>query len=392
MDEDSKKEASTIKRIAEQWRKSLEGVKEVEFIDDQDEKSELERFLSRLTNELSPPQNNLNECSRSRSFFPSFLHDHEYQVAQRLKKQLLAEYHGVFLEDIFPGIEIETDDGPCFNIQSQEKVVFNVFSQNQTRNKILSDLKLIYGIGKVKEQKLKVEGYRSIEDLVDHPRFGSTASDFLIPFIEKDYNTIVKQVIDCYWVSSSHPLFFYSSGFFQKENFAIIDIETLGLFSRPIILFGIAKVRDSSIEVNQLLLRDVEEEPAALRVVQNLLDEETIFISYNGRSFDVPYINQRLAFYGINPSFNNLHFDLLHFARRAWKDLVPNCQLTTLEEHLLNIHRENDVPSALIPDFYDTYRQENNIGPLVPIIKHNKQDLMSLAYLFSKLQEEWEND
>lgn len=392
MDEDSKKEDPAINRIAERWRKSLEGVEELEIISDQDEKSGFESFLSKLTSESPTMQNNLGTSSRARSYFPGFLYDQEYQVAQQLKEQLLIEYQEKRLEDIFPGIEIETEDGTCFNIQSEEKATFNILSPDKTRNKILSDLKLIYGIGKVKEQKLRVEGYQSIEDLVDHPRFGSHAKNFLVPFTEHDYNTIVEQVMDCYWVSSSHPLVFYSSGFFQKENFAIVDIETLGLFSRPIILFGIAKVKNTSIEVNQLLLRDVDEEPAALSALQDLVNEETIFISYNGRAFDIPYINQRMTFYGIGPGFNNLHFDLLHFARRAWNELVPNCQLTTLEEYLLDIHRENDVPSALVPDFYDTYRQQNNIGPLVPIIEHNKQDLMSLAYIFSKLQEEWGND
>jgi len=30
-----------------------------------------------------------------------------------------------------------------------------------------------------------------------------------------------------------------------------------------------------------------------------------------------------------------------------------------------------------------------NVGPLVPIVEHNKQDLLSLGSLFSKLFEEW---
>ncbi|MHA1146538.1 MAG: ribonuclease H-like domain-containing protein, partial [Candidatus Helarchaeota archaeon] len=80
-------------------------------------------------------------------------------------------------------------------------------------------------------------------------------------------------------------------------------------------------------------------------------------------------------------------FDLLHFSRRAWKDMLPNCKLSTLETCLLGLEREIDLPSALVPEFYETYSKEQNPGPLVPIVEHNKQDLISLVCIFSKLRE-----
>jgi len=49
------------------------------------------------------------------------------------------------------------------------------------------------------------------------------------------------------------------------------------------------------------------------------------------------------------------------------------------------MEREDDVPSALVPDLYLTYRKKNNIGPLIPIIEHNRQDIITLARILSKL-------
>jgi uncharacterized protein YprB with RNaseH-like and TPR domain len=82
------------------------------------------------------------------------------------------------------------------------------------------------------------------------------------------------------------------------------------------------------------------------------------------------------------------HFDLLHFARRALKSKINNCRLETVEKYL-DIDRGVNVPGALVPDFYQTYLTTGNVGPLVAIVEHNKQDLVTLATLFSRLYEEW---
>ena len=107
------------------------------------------------------------------------------------------------------------------------------------------------------------------------------------------------------------------------------------------------------------------------------------------------YIYAFLAFvnivyiYGMDASLNNPHFDLLHFTRRALRSKLENCRLETVEQYL-GLKRGINIPSGLVPHFYQTYLKTRNIGPLVPILEHNKQDLLTLACLFSKLYEEWD--
>jgi uncharacterized protein YprB with RNaseH-like and TPR domain len=36
----------------------------------------------------------------------------------------------------------------------------------------------------------------------------------------------------------------------------------------------------------------------------------------------------------------------------------------------------------MVPEFYETYLRTQNCGPLVPIVDHNRQDVVSLALLF----------
>ena len=167
--------------------------------------------------------------------------------------------------------------------------------------------------------------------------------------------------------SRSNPLLHYSAGFCSNQGFAIVDIETLGLSERPIILLGIAKPEKGRVCVTQFLLRDISEEASALWALASLLKSGVTLITYNGRCFDVPYIRQRLAYYGMDGQVDNLHFDLLPFTRRALRSKLADCKLKTVEKYL-NISRGVDVPGALVPHFYDTYVRTKNVGPLVPIV------------------------
>lgn len=87
---------------------------------------------------------------------------------------------------------------------------------------------------------------------------------------------------------------------------------------------------------------------------------------------------------------NKHHLDLLHFSRRAWKAKMPNCQLQTIEKHLFNFEREDDVPSSMVPSFYKTYNETGNIGPLIPIVEHNREDVVTLARILSSLHKQWD--
>ena len=150
----------------------------------------------------------------------------------------------------------------------------------------------------------------------------------------------------------------------------------------------LAKIRKKSIHTNQFLLRYILDEPSAIWAFTMKIQKNCSLISYNGRSFDIPYVQQRLAYYGIHSPIDNPHFDLLHFTRRALKHKLRNCRLDTVEEYL-EIGRGINIPGALVPDFYQTYLKTGNVGPLVAIVEHNRQDLVTLATLFSRLYEEW---
>lgn len=356
-----KKKIKIFERIGKKWRESVDRVREYEIID--------------------------FEETTDWGFIQTHIFGFEYRKAQRLKQKLMEKYEGKNVEDVISGEEIETEKGRFYQVLNRNKVRFIKPDFTEVGENILSNLKLIYGIGDVTERVLKEEGYKTINDLKSHPRFGSEACNFLELFEICDTYRLMNWIGR--WFSKSHPLVLCVSGLHQKEDFVFLDIETMGLFGRPIILFGIAKVSGEDILVHQYLLRDIREEAGALAKTISHFEGNIVLVTFNGRTFDIPFIKERLAYYGMRADIEKPNFDLLHFSRRAWREKLPNCRLTTVEKYLLGIERKDDVPSALVPEFYATYLRTGNPGPLIPILEHNKQDLISLAHIFSKLWEEW---
>ncbi len=194
---------------------------------------------------------------------------------------------------------------------------FKKVSYEESRRIIISDLKVLSGIGPVRELALRQQGYKTIKDLIEHPIWQNEARKFMEMVDKKEVNLAQKWLWQRF--PKSHPFLHYLAGFCQDQDFAIVDIETLGLSERPIILLGIAKIDGDKICTSQFLLRDIPDEPGAIWALVSQLEPKSSLITYNGRSFDIPYIKQRLAYYGLECSLDNPHFDVLHFTRQSIK-------------------------------------------------------------------------
>ncbi len=317
-----------------------------------------------------------------------WIYTSEFDEALKLKTELLTKFEGKSLEETIPGKILSNEHGMCYCVSQEHDVPFKKASPKESRRVLLSELRILPGIGPARERTLRQQGCRSIEDLTGHAKWRKPANEFLRLVESKDVSALQLQLRRS--LPKSHPLSHYLAGFCRNEDFAIIDIETMGLFGRPIILVGAANVAKKGIRTRQFLVRDVSEEACALCEFVSNLKSDSVFVSFNGRCFDVPFIRERLSFYGLGLEqvFENPHFDVLHFTRRALGSKLANCRLETVEKYL-GIQRGINIPGALVPEFYDTYQRSGNVGPLVAIVEHNKQDLVTLAQLFCSLYQEW---
>lgn len=305
---------------------------------------------------------------------------------EELRSRLIDENKESSMDEVFNGEILETAHGSCYKISDSRKLKLNTLPKSKAKSNLLRDLKIIKGIGNSKEQKLISEGYLTVEDLQKHPTYSGEACKIVELLDEGDTNTITSYVTCRY--PKSHPSALYSSCFSSDDNFLFMDIETLGLKAVPLILIGVSRVENKKITVDQFLLRDLKDEVSALEAFNSTVDNDTIFVSFNGQTFDLPYIKDRLRYHNLKPDLNRNHLDLMHFSRRAWKNHLPNCKLQTIEKHLFDFEREDDVPSSMVPSFYKTYLQTGNIGPLIPIVEHNREDVITLARILSRLHTE----
>jgi hypothetical protein len=105
-------------------------------------------------------------------------------------------------------------------------------------------------------------------------------------------------------------------------------------------------------------------------------------ITYNGRTYDQPLLETRFRMNRQRPPFSALeHFDLLFGARRLWNLRFDSCRLVDLENQILGVERQGDLPGEMIPYFYFEYLRTHEIFRLMPIFHHNAVDILTLACL-----------
>lgn len=341
---------------------------------------EQENYYQRmLANSISSKNPSEEAKKRARRKSPLFFED--------LKEKLLSNYEGKKLTDIENSKVISTDFGETLEITTKEKIDFKI-EDNDFRNQMNHNLKLLPKIGIKTEQNLKDRGYDTIESLKGHDKYGNVASNFLNKIEDMSFHETMDLLDSNRYSKRCRDNLLKCISLTDCENFKFMDIETKGLSNVPVILIGVAEIKGSNIITSQYFLRDYPEESVVLEAYLSHLDEDSVHVTFNGKSFDLPFINNRCIYNRINANLDLPHLDLMHFAKNLWADKLPNFKLQTIEQEFFGIERDDDVPGQYIPGYYDTYLSENNIGPIVPIIEHNRQDIVSLAAFLEKMYED----
>jgi uncharacterized protein YprB with RNaseH-like and TPR domain len=174
---------------------------------------------------------------------------------------------------------------------------------------------------------------------------------------------------------------------YNLESFAFLDTETTGLFGGTgtyTFLIGVGHYEADQFLLTQFFMRDPSDEPAILIALEELLSAYKSLVTFNGKAFDIPLLKTRFITRGWrNPLVDFAHLDLLHLARRLWKDRLPSRTLGNLEVQILGITRTTeDIPGWMIPEIYFEFLRSGDPQPLKNVIYHNAMDVLSLASLF----------
>ncbi len=160
-----------------------------------------------------------------------------------------------------------------------------------------------------------------------------------------------------------------------------LDAETTGFSNTPLFLLGIMYFDGESFIVDQLFARDYSEEADLLHYFSEIAPKFDILITFNGKSFDAPFIRDRMIYHRKPFEWTQTHVDILHHARRRWKGELPDCKLQTLESYICQRRRVGDVPGALVPEVYREFVRNGDTRLLADVFHHNALDLITLAEL-----------
>ncbi|KXG74226.1 ribonuclease H-like domain-containing protein [Thermotalea metallivorans] len=173
---------------------------------------------------------------------------------------------------------------------------------------------------------------------------------------------------------------------FQDLSFAMFDIETTGLNPEysQVILIGILYVQEERIAIRQLFCTHRNEEKILLETFQNEIKNFDMLLSYNGDTFDIPFLNKRFQYHHIPCKIESYkNFDLLRFVRKQKEILnLQDCKLKSVEKSL-GIHRKDILSGKESVELYNLFENNRNSHLKKLILLHNYDDL----YYFSKCLE-----
>lgn len=286
-----------------------------------------------------------------------------------------------------PGACVSTPYGTCLFFEVEVPLRLALPSPMEAQARLSQALALVYGIGPVREAILKARGH-TIFDLARHPLFGRDAAFWAEALIQRDLSRLCQGI--CRWYSASHPLLLHLAALAEESELVFLDVESMGLSTLPVFLVGVGRVRlrEGKLLVRQFLARNLSEEMAVLAQALAELPSKPLVIGYNSKAHDWRQLQARLAYYGLGSLPEAAHLDLLFFARRLWAEALGDCSLSHVERKILGRRRVLDVPSELVPLYYEAFLRTQQPRYILPILSHNREDVVSVAMLLGRVLEE----
>jgi uncharacterized protein YprB with RNaseH-like and TPR domain len=172
---------------------------------------------------------------------------------------------------------------------------------------------------------------------------------------------------------------------------SFLDIESSGLSGQQgsvPFMVGIATWDAGGLLAEVITMHKPADERGALLLVASLLETVDAVVTFNGHVFDLPFLRHRFAAHELDASVLDLpHIDAYRVARKALTGRKGRgaFKLTQLEEDLLGIVREGDIPGSEAPPRWFQTQRDGEVERLLPLLEHNQHDIVTLPALLCAL-------
>lgn len=181
----------------------------------------------------------------------------------------------------------------------------------------------------------------------------------------------------------------WSGRAFDVRKCLFLDTETTGLSGGAgtvAFLVGVGFIENDAFVIEQYLMKDYSDEPDLIDRLANRMERFDCVCTFNGKTFDMPLLEARFTMCRMRHRWQQWeNLDLLHPARRTWKLRLGSCKLSRLEEMILGMERVDDLPGSDVPQRYFDFLKTGDMSLLEDVIRHNRQDIATLATLLVKL-------
>lgn len=174
------------------------------------------------------------------------------------------------------------------------------------------------------------------------------------------------------------------NSYFQDKKIAVFDIETTGLspsFAK-VILTGIFIVENGTGTVTQFFAEELEDEFNVISETVKILEEVDVIVTYNGRSFDMPFMKQRAKNLGIEWKLDTkLSLDLYVVVSKhsTLGQSLPNLKQKSIETFMgFQVSREDEISGAESVALYNEYLRTKDKEKEEFILLHNHDDVIQL--------------
>lgn len=174
---------------------------------------------------------------------------------------------------------------------------------------------------------------------------------------------------------------------------AVFDIETTGLYPKrdSLILSGILRLRTGGKATATQYFSDRSgDEPEVIRATVRDLAECDLIVTYNGRSFDLPFLRTRAARYGIDTgALNMADLDLymvLHY-HSDLKAAIGSLAQKNVERFMgLDTGRKDEISGYDSVRLYQRYMTNHDPELEAKILLHNHDDILQLGKLLPVIE------
>ena len=176
--------------------------------------------------------------------------------------------------------------------------------------------------------------------------------------------------------------------YFEGMRCCVLDIETSGLSreNSKVILIGLLTETDSGVKVTQFLAENHYEEHKVLQATLDFMRAENIgyLITYNGASFDLPFIAKRLEAHFFEDSIHLYDLDLFRFIKCGTdlRQRLDSLSQKSVENYYgILDDRDDSITGRESVTMFDEYSLTGNSTLEKIILTHNREDVLHLYRL-----------